>query len=82
MAFYLSTPTHSTPKPSSGPFDSLKLTVANSPRIAFRQIRKIRLSGPLPTPTAARKLREQFVGFTPTMIFENKLKVGFMPGTL
>jgi hypothetical protein len=82
MAFYLSTSAHFTPKPVGGPFDFRKLTVANSPRIAFRQIRKIRLSGPLPTRTAARKLPEQFVGFRPTMIFENKLKVGFMPGTL
>jgi hypothetical protein len=59
-----------------------KSAVANSPKIAFRQIRKIRFSGPLPTRTAARKLREHFVGLTPTMIFENKLKVGFMPVTL
>jgi hypothetical protein len=82
MAFYLSTPTHSTPKRGCGPCHSSEITVANSPRIAFRQIRKIRLSGPLPTPTAARKLREQFVGFTPITIFENKLKVGLMPDTL
>ncbi len=59
-----------------------KIAVANSPMIAFRQIRKIRFSGPLPTRTAARKLREQFVGLMPAMIFENKLKVGLMPVTL
>jgi hypothetical protein len=59
-----------------------QFTVANSPGIAFRQIRKIRFSGPLPTRTTARKLREQFVGLMPAMIFENKLKVGFMPVTL
>jgi len=82
MAFHLTSALYSTAKLWGSIVSTSKFTIANSPRIAFRQIRKIRFSGPLSTRTTARKLREQFVGFTPAMIFENKLKVGFMPVTL